>query len=348
MKKNSFLAILSFILICGCEKALLGPGTENNTPIGNFNALWKTLDEKYGQFTVKEVDWDSLYNYYRAQISPATTENELWDIFSKLLTPLNDAHITLFNRDYSSWYTPWNIDFERKKEFDAGLIKNKYLSDPKTAGEGVLTYGKIKNDNIGYIYISTFGPVSNGKNWVTDIDRVLEELSSSDGLIIDVRNNGGGFLVNVLYIASAFVDKKITYFFIRKKNGPGHNEFGEPVAKIVVPRFDEPLYKEKIILLTNRFSSSGSEATAQIFKNIPNAIQIGDTTTGALGEVTHVAQLPNGWTLNYPCTLTLTPDGNCLEGIGIPPVIHVENTREDIAAGIDKVLDRAISYLTEN
>ncbi len=346
MKKNFLIVLLPLIYICGCENILLGPDPED-TPAGNFYVLWKTLDEKYGLFPVKNVNWDSLYSVYSNQISSSTTEKELWDICSQLLSPLNDAHIGLFNRDYTSLYCPWKVDFEKNQGFSIDLVKNKFLNNPKISGEGIITYGKIKNSNLGYIYFSTFHATSNERKWVYDIDNVLKELSSADGIIIDVRNNGGGFLVNVLYVASAFIDREITYFFSRRKTGPGHNEFGEPIARTVSPRTNITGYFGNNVLLTNRFSGSGSEVFAQILKNIPYSVQIGDTTTGAVGEVTHVAQLPNGWTLNYPCTLTTTPDGKSPEGIGIIPDIYVENTKADINTGNDKVLDYAINYLLQ-
>jgi carboxyl-terminal processing protease len=344
MKKNLSLLLILSLLFCGCEKMLLGPGPENSSA-GNFEVLWKTIDEKYGQFSVKDVNWDSLYNVYSKKITSSTTEYELWQFSSQLLAPLNDAHITLFNRNYTNWYTPWNIDFERKKGFDLGLIKNKFLSNPAVTGEGIITWGTITNTNIRYIHLSTFGPAANGRNWVQDIDNVLTDISLSDGLILDVRNNGGGFLVNTLYVASAFVDREITYFYSQLKTGPGHNDLSEPLAKKVFPRSTGPLYSGRMILLTNRFSSSGSEVLAQILKYVPSSEQIGDTTTGVVGEVTHVAQLPNGWTLNYPCTLTTTPDGKSPEGIGIIPDIALENTKADVLAGRDIVLEFAIKHL---
>lgn len=345
MKHSLKIVLIVSFLFVGCEKMLLGPGPEN-TSAGNFDVLWKTIDEKYGGFPAKDVNWDSLYEVCSKQITSSTTESELWKISSDLLAPLNDAHITLYNRNYTAWYVPWNIDYERSKGFDLGLIKNKFLSSQSVSGEGIISWGMIKNTKIGYIHLSTFGPAANGKNWVYDIDNVLNELSSSDGIILDVRNNGGGFLVNVLYVASAFIDNEITYFNSQLKTGPGHNEFGGPVAKKVFPRSAGPLYSGKTVLLTNRFSSSGSEVMAQILKNVPACTQIGDTTTGVLGEVTHVAELPNGWTLNYPCTLTTTPDGNSPEGIGIIPDITIENTEADVLAGNDKVLEYAIKFLT--
>ena len=165
-------------------------------------------------------------------------------------------------------------------------------------------------------------------------------------MIVDVRNNGGGLRVTGNIINSAFIDREITYFYQRLKTGPGHNDFGDVRPISISPRSGVQRYTKKIALLTNRFSGSGSEYTAEVFKNLSYSIQIGDTTNGSFGEITQVAQLPNGWVFWYPCSLTTTPDGKSPEGIGIIPDILVENTRADINAGNDKVLSFAINYLS--
>jgi C-terminal processing protease CtpA/Prc len=175
---------------------------------------------------------------------------------------------------------------------------------------------------------------------------VIREFQNTDGIIIDVRNNPGGFARNDQYISSVFVDREITYSYTSLKVGPGHHEFGDPVAKIIYPLTDSLRYNKNNVLLTNRFSGSGSEIVAMIFKNLSYSTQIGDTTNGSFGEITHVAQLPNGWTLNYPCTLTTLGDGSSPEGIGIIPEIYVDNTKADISEGNDKVLEKAIDFLS--
>jgi C-terminal processing protease CtpA/Prc len=57
--------------------------------------------------------------------------------------------------------------------------------------------------------------------------------------------------------------------------------------------------------------------------------------------------LPNGWTFHYPCRLTTTPEGKCYEGIGIIPDYVVENTKADIDANKDNVMDTAIDILSQ-
>jgi hypothetical protein len=345
MRKH-LIIISIFFIFSGCERMLLGPEPEDN-PSGTFDVFWKTIDEKYGLFPVRYVNWDSLYAVGSKQINSSTTEDDLWNICGQMLSHFDDGHLTLYNTDYSKLYPSRQLGPEKAYGFSINLIMNKFLIDPKITGEGFITYGRIRNTNIGYIYISSFGPATSGREWIYDIHDVIREFQNTNGIILDIRNNGGGFAKNDLYIASVFIDQKITYYYSRLKNGPGHNDFADPVAKIIYPLTDSLRYNNKNALLTNRYSGSGSEVFALIFKNLPYSTQIGDTTNGSLGEVTHVAQLPNGWTMNYPCTLTTLPDGSSPEGIGVIPDIYVDNTQADINNGNDKVLEKAIRFLTE-
>jgi len=338
--------MISSIIFWGCEKTLLGPAPEN-TPANNFEILWKTLDENYPLFAHKNINWDSLRVVYGSKISASTTETELWTIMTGLLSNLNDGHVMLFNKDRTKWFNASSAN-AREYDFSLTLVKNKYLGASTIAGAGYITYGKIRSENIGYIYIASFAAsnTGNGTDWAYDIDNVLQQLSSCDAIIVDVRNNGGGLRVTGNIINSAFIDHDIIYFYQRLKTGTGHNDFGAPRPITISQRSGAPRFTKKIALLTNKFSGSGSEYTAQVFKNLSYSTQIGDTTNGSFGEITCNAELSNGWIYWYPCTYTYTPDGKCPEGIGIIPDISVENTKASIDAGKDNVLEYAVQYLS--
>ena len=68
---SKYLIIISLFLFSGCEKMLLGPEPENSAQ-GIFDVFWKTIDEKYGLFPVKNVNWDSLYTIGRNQINSSS------------------------------------------------------------------------------------------------------------------------------------------------------------------------------------------------------------------------------------------------------------------------------------
>jgi carboxyl-terminal processing protease len=346
MKKIAAI-ILASILLTSCEERLLGPEPEN-TPQSNFEILWKTFDEKYALFAAKHINWDSLHTFYGAMITASTTDDQLWNICAGLLSNLDDGHVVLINRDVSKIFSAGKIGQRKMDDFSLDLIKQNFLDGCVVAGQGRITYGKVKNNNIGYIHISSFSGTNfgNGVDWAYAIDSAVAKLQGCDGMIVDVRNNGGGLRVTGDIIVSAFIDREITYFYQRLKTGRGHDDFG-PVRKITItPRPNTSTYTKKIAFLTNRFSASGSEYAAQIFKNLSYSTQIGDTTYGVFGEITSDGELPNGWIFWYPCTVTTTPDGVCHEGVGILPDKLVENTAGDIAAGRDNVLTYAAKFLS--
>ena len=89
---------------------------------------------------------------------------------------------------------------------------------------------KIFDNNIGYIRYESFSAgVGDG-----NLDHVLDYLKLCNGLIIDVRDNGGGNLTNSTRIAARFTNEKTLTGYIRHKTGPGHNDFSEM----------EPIYLE--------------------------------------------------------------------------------------------------------
>lgn len=348
MKKYILLIFLLAIFFISCENMLLGPEPENN-PKDNFDILWKTFDENYALFSVKNINWDSLYTLYNSKISASTNSNELWDIITGLLSNLNDGHTKLFNENYTKGFNSSEIAKRSADDFSLDLIKSSKLENVKVVGSGLIIYGKIKNENIGYIHIASFAiSGSYESQWAYDIDDVVTNLADCDAIIVDLRNNGGGLRITEDIIASAFIDRQITYFYQQTKIGPGHNELSERFPITISPREGKIRFTKKTVILTNRFSASGAEWVTQVFKNLEYSTQIGDTTFGAFGDIISVAELPNGWTYTYPCRLTTTPEGKCYEGRGIVPNYLVENTSADINAGKDNVINFAIEYLNNS
>jgi hypothetical protein len=345
MIKRHFLLFMTLVLVTGCERILIGPQHEN-TPEGNLNYLWRTIDEKYSLFPISHVNWDSLYNVSHSMIDGSITDSGLWAVCCQMLSPLNNGHLELVNEDFTLGFCPV-MDYYDRNTFSIDLVRREYLVNSVVAGEGNLISGRIRNTSLGYLYIRSFSGAANGRDWIRDMDNVIRDLLPCDGIIIDIRNNGGGLTRNDLYAASFFIDREITYYYSKVKIGPGHNDFSEAMPKKIFPRDDGIHYTKQNVVLTNRFSASGSEAFTLILKNMPGTTQIGDTTRGAIGEVTHVAQLPVGWKLYYPCTLTLLGDGTSPEGVGIIPDILINNAPDDINSGKDRVIELAIDYLTD-
>jgi len=83
------------------------------------------------------------------------------------------------------------------------------------------------------------------------------------------------------------------------------------------------------------------------FRVLPNVTILGDTTNGAHGTMIG-RELANGWFYSLVPQKVQLPDGRSYEGIGLAPMITVKNTREEMAAGIDKNLETAVEMILED
>ena len=70
-------------------------GSINRDPEKNFEALWRTFHRRYPFFAVRNVDWNRQYEIFRPQVSAKTSDKQLFNIFCRMLEPLNDGHVEL-------------------------------------------------------------------------------------------------------------------------------------------------------------------------------------------------------------------------------------------------------------
>jgi hypothetical protein len=95
MKTNFFLLLVLVLAgLAGCNDLTVGPEPQN-TPEKTFDLLWREYDRMYGLFEVKELDWNAAYETYRPLITPGMTDDQLFEVASRLLGELNDGHVWL-------------------------------------------------------------------------------------------------------------------------------------------------------------------------------------------------------------------------------------------------------------
>ncbi len=305
-----------------------------NNPKGNFEALWKIMDEHYCFFEEKEVDWDKVYRDYSARIDPQMSNESLFYLLAEMLAEVRDGHVNLsapFNvARYDSWYQ------DSVSNFDVNLLKSPlYLGRDYMIASG-LQY-KILDDNVGYIYYESFSSGIGEGN----LDYVIKKLEVCHGIIIDVRDNGGGSLSNVDVLASRFTNQKILTGYIMHKTGKGHNDFSEPY-----PRYLEPTtrlgFQKPVVVLTSRQCFSATNDFVNTMRQLPTVCIMG-TTTGGGGGFPFSAELPNGWSVRFSASPVLDPDKNSIEE-GIAPDIY--QTLE-WGKPYDSVIERARGYIKE-
>lgn len=171
---------------------------------------------------------------------------------------------------------------------------------------------QVLDNNIGYIYISSFeGDVS------TQFENAYNDLIKQGitSLIIDVRNNGGGIVNESLDIAEMMTDKGQTLLIESDKNGEEEVIKSEKDKTITIP----------IVLLVNEYSASASEILAGILKeDVDNCTLIGNTTYGK-GVIQTLYPLTDGSGIKITTNEYFTPNHNKINKIGIEPDIKVDD-----------------------
>jgi carboxyl-terminal processing protease len=153
------------------------------------------------------------------------------------------------------------------------------------------------------------------------------------GLILDLRDNPGGYLQQAIEVADLFLDSGIIAFE-KDKNGNGPTFRSSPLGVAQ----DVPL-----VVLVNRGSASASEIVAGALQDRGRAKLIGETTFGK-GSVQLPHTLSDGSELRVTIAHWLTPDSRQIQGKGLTPDITVPLTADDVNAGRDPQLDRAVQF----
>ena len=178
------------------------------------------------------------------------------------------------------------------------------------------------------------------------IDEVLQELSDTKGIIIDVRSNGGGNTENAYLIASRFAQLESIYLYERYRNGGNHNDFSNWVSYAIKPEGGIRYNKNNVVLM-NRESFSATETFLLMMKSQPNSTLIGGNSGGGSGSPMKY-ELPNGLSFRLSTTQSVNKDYQFYEKIGIPPEIEVTNSPDDFENHIDRIIERAIKEINNN
>ncbi len=322
--------LLIVLLLLGCVDI----EHHSNTSKGNFDALWKIMDEHYCFFEYKNVNWDKVYSDYSKRVSSDMSQESFFMLLCEMLAELQDGHVNLSAPFDLGRYWSWYQDYPANYSED--LIK-EYLGKDYHIASG-MNY-KILEDNVGYIRYASFSSGIGEAN----LDYVIERLSICKGIIIDVRENGGGYLSNSDVLASRFLNEKTLIGYIQHKTGKGHNDFSQPNAKYLEPS-KRLRYQKPVIVLTNRRSFSATNDFVNAMRYCPNVTIVGDKTGGGSGLPFH-SELPNGWAVRFSASPMYDAKMNHLE-FGIDPDKFVELESEDVLNNKDTLIETAREMLS--
>lgn len=318
-------------------------------PEENFEHLWQTFDRNYALFGAKRVDWDALYAVYRPRITPQTTDDELFEVMASLVGHLNDNHVRLISPERR--FQSGILGEMEMEDFSLEVVKEKYLRNEfETRVRDYFTYGWLRPPGaaeggdrraaIGYFHFRGFGLLAAS---TAATDEIIAKFQDAAGIVVDVRANGGGDDRVGKAIADRFADRRRLYMTTATRNGPEHDDFAAPKYWYVEPQ-GERQFTRPVILLTHRFSVSAAENFALAMRVLPHVTVVGDATSGVFADV-YRDTLPNDWHFGVPYKLFLDHQGFCWEGIGVPADLRQTNSKEDVEAGRDKVIELAMALI---
>ena len=193
---------------------------------------------------------------------------------------------------------------------------------------------KTLDSNIAYVKLNTFENLDSAR----EFEKALRKSRTADGLIVDLRGNGGGLLQNAIDIGSMFVERGL---IVQTVDREGRREQIESTGRV--------LWRKPTVVLINESSASASEILAGALRDNQVATLVGTKSFGK-ASVQNVRRLNDGSALLVTIAKYLTPNGEDINKKGITPDIEVLLPTEEAEAVLleeekDPQLEKAIEIM---
>lgn len=331
----AFIVLLSTIGFASCVDE-----TEfDDDPRGNFEALWRIIDEHYCFFDYKQqtygLDWDAVHQKYAPQFNNGMSEDQLFEVLGNMLAELRDGHVNMYSRFNLARNWSWHENYPSNF---SDTLYNKYIGTDYRQTNG-LQY-RILDDNIGYLRCASFENGFGSGN----LDEIFAYFAPCNGLIIDIRNNGGGLITSAETLAARFTNKELLVGYMQHKTGKGHNDFSSMREQRLRPARGIR-WQKRVVVLTNRRVYSAANEFVKYMRCCPKVTIVGDKTGGGAG-LPFSSELPNGWSIRFSACPMYDKDRNSTE-FGIEPNHKVGLTMTDITQGRDAIIEYARNLLMQ-
>jgi carboxyl-terminal processing protease len=194
--------------------------------------------------------------------------------------------------------------------------------------------GEMLENDIGYVQITTFGDKT-----TSELRATLKDLMAQNpkGLIIDLRNNGGGYLQTAVEVASEFIGDGVVLY----------EQYGDGQRTTYQALKNGQATEIPLVVLINEGTASASEIVAGAIQDYGRGELVGVTSYGK-GSVQNWVPLSNNQgAVRVTIAKWLTPDERTISGEGLQPDVEVEITNEELQAGQDPQLDKAVEVLLQ-
>lgn len=328
------------------------------------------LKDHHSAFFINNL-WADEYDLNQIQIVPGDLEISERDYFHERHIRSSIINWCLSDEDYANFYGihSWTdltmVAWLRKMEAEGRATDIKYGS---VTGEITIVSGLI-DGNIPYIHISDFSLTSlfeeaKQEYTTSDVKETMEayesfkdnvlNLPEVKGVIVDVRENGGGFLNDQFYLLGLLIDEPVQMGWSRHKTGLGRYDYSPWIPHVFSPGPEHRKVEGPVVIISDLYSVSMSEISTMMVKAMPNGCFIGERTFGGHGVINgdfeeHYSGTfgdRNGNHYAYLSTRIVKDyNGDILEGIGVTPDIEMPYSADDFKDGKDSWLSRAVEYI---
>lgn len=191
---------------------------------------------------------------------------------------------------------------------------------------------EMKSDGIAYLKLSAFNEKTE-EEFSKAVTKILAE--KPKGLVLDLRNNPGGFFQTAITVANYWISEGI---IVKEKASDG------TVEDYKAPSSTALLKDLKTIVLVNGGSASASEIVAGALRDHQKAVIVGEKTFGK-GSVQSLSDLSDGSAIKVTIARWETPNGTQIDKVGLAPDTEVKYTEEDVKREKDPQLDKALELL---
>ncbi|MDR1897296.1 MAG: hypothetical protein LBR10_10960 [Prevotellaceae bacterium] len=239
--------------------------------------FWEEMDKKYVYFEEKQINWDSVKN--TLHLYNPDNDSDLLSGFTSMINTIKDGHVWIATDEtvitfYDSEY--YNNPVMELDIYDAGNLIDT----------DVYTIAQLKNNTV-YVAIKTFLKPSSSA-----VTELVNGYNYSNGIIMDIRNNTGGYIECVLDLASCFIKGNHNVLYTRHKKSRKHDDFTDykPISVVGKNLFGDV----KLVIITDKRTYSAPNSFVSIMRNFTNTVLVGNKTGGG-GAQSCRSILPNGW-----------------------------------------------------
>lgn len=260
----------------------------------------KILDELSGTYSGIGI---SINNNNIVSVTPLSPADKAGILAGDTILTINGTNVQTMDSDSIGALIKGNSSKIVNIQVSRNNEKYNYTLEKKELINPTVTHAKLDGTSIGYIYIKSFS-----QNLGTQVSNALKGLESKgiNSLIIDVRDNAGGYLSAAEETASLFLEENKIIYSLKTSN-----------SKFTYSDETEEKRTYPIVVLMNNNSASASEILAAALKDSYGATLVGSKSYGK-GKVQQVVD-----SFKFTSAEWLTPGGICIDGIGLSPDYNV-------------------------